>query len=350
MAGGPDRDIILVNLGTTKEPTAPAVREFLDEFLSDPYVIDLPRWIWLPILRGIILRTRPKRVAKLYASIWGSDGSPLDSGTRRMTKALAEMLGDAACVQFAYRYGRPSIPDSLFDLFRRGRDRITLVPLYPQPTGSTTVTIEALVDETLKRARREFSRALDRVEVSAPPPDCPGYIEALKSRCRETFDREGWTPHHLVISFHGIPVRYDKNEKGMYSRACRVTADALLEALDWDPARSTLTYQSTFGPERWLIPATDKTLEELPGRGTESVAVVCPGFLTDGLETLEEIGEQGRETFLEAGGKRYCLVPAVEEHPAMIRSLAHAAGFHRSESSARRSSANSSAGTPSSGS
>jgi ferrochelatase len=317
-------DVILVNLGTPREPTPEAVRDFLEEFLSDPRVVDFPRWLWQPILRGIVLKKRPSRVAGLYESIWTPEGSPLEVGTRKMATALAHELGEGTRVRHAYRYGEPSLPRLVEESMRDGR-RPVVIHVFPQRTGATSGTIEVLAYETAARMAGRGRREKARLRVGAPPPDCPDYVEALADRCQETFERMGGSPDHLLLSFHGIPVRFDRDENGAYSRACRATAEALLDRLSWQPERATLAYQSRFGPERWLGPATDRVLEELPGRGVRSVAVSCPGFLTDGLETLEEIGVQGRETFLGAGGEGYALVPAVEDHPAMIRSLARQA-------------------------
>jgi len=172
----------------------------------------------------------------------------------------------------------------------------------------------------VKKGRPRVSGTDPRIVI--PASDDPFYVEALAARCEETFTRNAFRPEHLVVSFHGIPVRFDRGERGGYSASCRATTRALLERLGWDPARATLSFQSRFGPEPWLKPATDQTLATLPARGVKSVAVICPGFLTEGLETLEEIGVRGRESFLEAGGEACALVGAVEDHPAMIRCLA----------------------------
>jgi ferrochelatase len=292
--------VVLVNLGTAEAPEPEAVRRFLAEFLSDPMVVDYPRWLWKPILARI-LRSRPERVAEQYRSIW-EDGSPLDRGTRRIARALAASLGEGVEVSFAYRYGEPSLAGVLG---KAGGGRL-VVPLFPQRTGSTTGTIEALVG--------------DRAAVRPIPPDDPGYVEAQAELCERAFEKR--PPEHLVVSFHGIPLRYDRAEGGIYRRECEATYRALLERLGWSEARATLSYQSRFGPEPWIGPRTARTLARLGRGGVRGVAVLTPGFLTEGLETAEEIGIRGRKTFLEGGGERFVRVPCVEDHPAFVASLA----------------------------
>lgn len=314
----PERNVILANLGTTRAPTPDAVRRFLDEFLSDPYVVDWPRWIWLPILRGIVLRRRPAQVARLFESIWTPEGSPLDAGTRRIAAALGAALGAGCRVCHAYRYGEPSLAAAVREARRDAAAETVVIPLFPQRTGATTGTMEALVREAAGAAPRTGPP----IRVSIPPADSPGYAAALADRCREAFARMGGPPDHLLVSFHGIPVRFDRAEGGGYTRDCEATMSALLSALGWDRSRATLAFQSRFGPEAWLLPSTAGELEALPGRGAARVAVVCPGFVTEGLETLEEIGKRGEESFRHAGGERLELVAAVEDHPDFVRALA----------------------------
>jgi ferrochelatase len=304
---------IFVQLGTPTAPTAEAVRRFLDEFLSDPMVVERPRWLWLPILKGIVLRKRPARVAELYRSIWTEQGSPLQVGTRAITEAVAAAAADER-VSFASRYGPPSLREAV-TVATAECERVVVVPLYAQRTASSTGTVE----EQVLALARELG-ALERVALALPAPDDAGMIAAVAARCREAFGDT--RPQHLVVSFHGLPVSVDEREGHVYTRDCRRTCDALLAALDWSPDDATLAHQSRFGPERWLGPATDEVLEALPGRGVRSVAVIAPGFLTDGLETLEELGQQGRESFLAAGGEAYVLVPAAGDHPDLVASLA----------------------------
>lgn len=317
--GASQRLLLLVNLGTPDEPTPEAVRKFLLEFLSDPGVIDLPRWLWQPILRNMVLRSRPQRVAELYRAIWTDGGSPLQVGTRAIADALAERAGDDFDVVWAYRYGDRSIERAFAAHVDAGTE-VAVVPLYTHHTSSTSGSV--FLEAERVAAQRGVADNVRQVELA---PDDPGFVDALVARCRETFERAGTVPEHLLLSYHGIPTRYDRREARRYSSDCQATTDALLRALDWDPGRATHCYQSKFGPEPWLTPTTADVIEELPGRGIAGVGVVTPGFLTDGLETIEEIGIQGREAFEEAGGKTYVRVPATEDHPAMIEAIARSA-------------------------
>jgi len=310
--------LLLVNLGTPDAPTADSVRRFLGEFLSDPDVIDFPKWFWQPILHGIILRTRPAKVAEAYESIWTPEGSPLRVSTERIVSRLRADATDRFTVSAAYRYGEPSIDSEKERLHREGVTRVVVVPLFPQRTSSTTGTAFRRAFEVAGRMGK--GAVIERV---IPATD-PGYIQAQADRFFEAIAGQP-TPDHVVISYHGIPARYDRNERRSYSSDCSHTTTALLEAIRWPAERSTLTFQSKFGPERWLSPATDVVLERLPSRGVKSVAVITPGFVTDGLETIEEIGDRGRESFSEAGGEHFIRVPAVDDHPAFLQSLARLA-------------------------
>lgn len=312
--------LLLVNLGTPDAPTPESVRRFLDEFLSDPDVIDFPKWFWQPILQGIILRTRPKKVAHAYESIWTPEGSPLRASTERIVAQLRAESNGEFTVSAAYRYGEPSIASEKARLQAEGVEKIVVVPLFPQRTSSTTGTAFRRAFESAVALQLDVP-VIDRV---IPATD-PGYIQAQADRYFEAIANEPAPPDHIVISYHGIPERYDRNERRAYSSDCCHTTTALLEAIQWPVAKATLTFQSKFGPEKWLTPATDAVLEALPARGIKSVAVITPGFVTDGLETIEEIGDRGRESFLEAGGERFIRVAAVDTHPAFIRSLAQLA-------------------------
>jgi ferrochelatase len=316
----PRPHLLLVNLGTPDAPTPESVRRFLDEFLSDPDVIDFPKWFWQPILQGIILRTRPKKVAHAYESIWTPDGSPLRASTERIVARLRAEYHDCFTVSAAYRYGEPSIATEKARLKHAGVERIVVVPLFPQRTSSTTGTAFRRAFESALEPQLEVP-VIDRV---IPATD-PGYIQAQAERFFEAIADEPEPPQHVVISYHGIPERYDRNERRSYSSDCCHTTTALLEAMRWPVEKSTLAFQSKFGPEKWLTPATDGVLESLPQRGITRIAVITPGFVTDGLETIEEIGDRGRESFMEAGGERFVRVPAVDTHPAFIRSLAQLA-------------------------
>lgn len=318
---------LLVNLGTPARPRAGDVRVFLAEFLSDPQVIDFPRWLWQPILRGMVLRRRPARVAELYESIWytkpcaglcpGNGCSPLECGTRRIAAALGRVLPPEHRVDWCYRYGERSIASRLERAVADGNSLVRVVSLFPQRTCSTTGSV---IEET-ERAASALGIS-PRVEVAEIPPDAAGYVEALAARARHTLATEDEAPEHILVSFHGIPTRYDRREGGQYVRDCERTTTGFLSALGWNPGRATLCFQSKFGPEPWLKPATAARIEQLAAEGVRRLAVVTPGFLTEGLETLEEIGQQGREAFLEAGGRSFTYLPAVEDHPAFVHALA----------------------------
>jgi ferrochelatase len=312
----PPELVLIANLGTPRAATAEDVREFLREFLSDPYVVDYPAFLWQPLLNRIILRKRPARVAEMYRSIVGSGGGmPLALGTEAIARALAEALGPRFDVQTSYRYGGPSVAERLTAALRAGRS-VTVVPLFPQRTSSSSETIVDTVAHVARSTNPEATAHITRI-----PADDPGYIEALADRVRAAGDFQ-----HLLISFHGIPRRYDRREGGRYRADCEATARALAATLRLGPGDATLCYQSRFGPEPWLGPATFDTLTALAQRGVRDVGVVTPGFLTEGLETLEEIGIRGRETFVAAGGRGFSRVAAVCDHPAFIASLARLIG------------------------
>lgn len=305
--------LVLVNLGTPTAPTPEAVREFLDEFLSDPAVVDYPGWFWQPFLRRMILPTRPIAVAHAYQAIWTPAGSPLRVATDRIAAAVRGAAPDLA-VHTAYRYGEPSLDSVLGRVATQEPGRVIVVPLFPQRTDPTTGT-------ALARAREAAARAGigERLVARVMAADDAGYVEAMADRWAQATALA--TPEHLVVSFHGIPRRFDWKEGGVYVRDCEATTRALLSAIGWPAERTTLAYQSKFGPEPWLTPATATVLEQLPARGVKSVAVITPGFVTEGLETLEEIGMRGAESFRQHGGERFVHVGAVEDHPAFVRSL-----------------------------
>lgn len=305
---------LLVNLGTPAEPTAAGVRAFLREFLSDPEVVDWPRWIWQPVLRGIVLRSRPARVAELYRSIWSPQGSPLAAQTAELARAVAEQLGEDCELRWCYRYGTPSIAAELERELPR-RERVLVLPLFPQRTGSSSGTIVALATAAAARIGRAHA-----LRMCALEPADADYVEALAARAREAIASA--QAEHLLVSFHGIPARYDRREGGVYRADCERSFAALLARLGWPRERATLAFQSRFGPERWLEPAAAACFEQLPRAGVRRLAVSAPGFLTDGLETLEELGVRGRESFLHAGGASFALAAAPAQQPALARALA----------------------------
>ena len=313
--------LLLVNLGTPEAATPVAVRAFLAEFLADPAVVDLPRLLWLPILHGMVLRRRPQRVAHQYAAIWTAAGSPLRVATERITADAGTRAAGRCHVSCAYRYGEPSIATAIRQIARESTGPIVVVPLFPQRTDATTGTV-------FRRAREAAAESgvASRLVERTIPADDPGYIRALADRWRDALAAAAHRPDHLVVSFHGLPARYDRREGNGYTRDCEATTAALLRAIDWPCERTIHAYQSKFGPERWLTPATADVLARLPGQGVRHVAVIAPGFVTEGLETLEELGIRGRDAFIAAGGESLMYVGAVEHHPAFLEALLGLAG------------------------
>ena len=296
--------VLLVNLGTPAAPTPPAVRRYLAEFLSDPRVVELPRWLWLPILHGIVLRTRPARSAQKYAAIWTPDGSPLAVHTARQARLLAAASG--LQVEHAMRYGEPAVAGALARLRAAGAARVVVLPLYPQYARSTTESVRDVLGSGVTLIEEFHAH--------------PAYIAALAASVRRRWDARG-RGELLVMSFHGIPKR--SVERGdPYASQCRETARLLAAALALRPEQWRLTFQSRFGAAEWLQPYTQPTLEELARGGLKRVDVVCPGFVSDCLETLEEIGIEVRRAFLAAGGEEFDAFPCLNEQPEWIAALA----------------------------
>ena len=271
-----------------------AVRAYLAEFLSDPRVVELPRWLWLPLLHGLVLRRRPAQSAAKYAQVWMPEGSPLAVHTARQAKLLGEALG--LPVEYAMRYGEPSVGAAL----RRLSGRVRVIPLYPQYARSTTESVRDIV-----------GRDVDFVEQFH---DHPAYIDALAGLVKDR-------PEVLVMSFHGLPQRaVDRGDP--YRDQCLRTAQLLARALGLAPSKYRVTFQSRFGPARWLQPYTSAVLAELGAARVGRVDVICPGFVADCLETLEEIAIEGKRTFVEAGGGEYRALPCLNESPSWIAALA----------------------------
>lgn len=310
--------VLLVQLGTPDAPTAAALRRYLREFLADPRVVEIPRLVWNPILHGLVLPFRPSRSARKYAAIWTGEGSPLLLHTRRQASLLRGLLGERGYdveVAWAMRYGTPSIASVLRELRERGLDRLLVVPLYPQYAASTTATAVDAVARELARWR-----AQPGLRIVRDFHDDEGYVDALAQRVRASWEREG-RGERLVMSFHGVPRRVV--ELGdPYERQCRVTGERLARRLGLADGEWMLTFQSRFGPAEWLRPYTAPTLVELARGGLRSVDVVCPGFVADCLETLEEISIEVRRSFLEAGGRTFRHIPALNDSPAFIAALA----------------------------
>ncbi|MFN4148335.1 MAG: ferrochelatase [Rhodocyclaceae bacterium] len=311
--------ILLINLGTPDAPDTPAVKRYLAEFLGDPRVVELPRWLWLPILHGIILNTRPARSAAKYATIWTPEGSPLKVHTERQAKLLKGLLGERGyrnlAIDWAMRYGNPAIPAVLDRFVALGVEEILILPLYPQWSGSTTGSSEDAVAAWLERqATPPVIRWIEDY------PTDPGYIGALAASVREHWAVHG-RGEKLVMSFHGIPQRsVDRGDP--YAGQCQATAGALAAALGLSGEQWLATFQSRFGAAKWLQPYTQPTLEALARGGLKSVDVICPGFPADCLETLEEIATECRAAFLHAGGQEFRYIPCLNERPDWIAALA----------------------------
>lgn len=300
----PQVGVMLVNLGTPDAPTPPAVRRYLKQFLSDRRVVELPPLLWQPILRGIILNTRPQKSAKAYAEVWTEDGSPLAAITKRQTLALQALFGDAAMVRYAMRYGQPSIATTLDDLIAAACQRILIVPLYPQYCGATTATVMDAVYAHLATLR--WQPALR----SLPPyHDHPAYIAALKASVEAGLAGLDFAPDVLLASFHGMPER-TLMLGDPYHCQCIKTARLLSEAMG---RPIELSFQSRFGKAKWLDPATDATIERLAADGTKRLAIFAPGFSADCLETLEELAMQGRDSFIAHGGQKFAYLPCLND-------------------------------------
>jgi ferrochelatase len=299
----PKVGVLLINLGTPDAPEARAVRRYLAEFLSDRRVVEIHPIVWKPILHGLILRTRPRRSAEAYRQVWTNEGSPLAVIAESQTHALRERLGDRVHVDYAMRYGSPGIAGAVERMVRMGCTRILAAPLYPQYCAATTATANDAVFATLAAMR-----AQPALRTLPPYFDDPIYIEALRANLQRQLDSLGFKPERLLLSFHGMPQR--TLELGdPYHCHCRKTARLLSEALGREV---DVAFQSRFGKAKWLEPATDEVLAGY-GRNGITVAVAAPGFSADCLETLEELGIRGRETFVTAGGKQFALLDCLND-------------------------------------
>ena len=314
----PKIGVLLINLGTPEAPTAAALRPYLKQFLSDPRVIEIPRWLWWPILNLFILNTRPKQSAKKYAKIWTKEGSPLLAHTQLQTKMLQGYLGERTrtplVVDFAMRYGTPSVVSAVDKLKAQGCDRILAIPLYPQYAASSTASALDAVFAALAK-----SRNMPALRSVKHYHDHPAYIAALAQSVNDYWVQNG-RPDKLVMSFHGVP-RFSLDKGDPYHCECQKTGRLLAEQLGLKPEQFMLTFQSRFGRAEWLKPYTQATLEELGKNSTQRVDVICPGFVADCLETLEEIAMECRAAFLNSGGKTFNYIPCLNERPDWIRAL-----------------------------
>lgn len=317
--GTPEKTVILlVNLGTPDAPTPPAVRAYLKEFLGDPRVVEMPRILWWPILNGIILNTRPKKSAAKYASIWLKEGSPLRVYTEKQAVLLQGYLGQHTraplIVDYAMRYGNPSIPAVLGKLREQGCQRILVVPMYPQYSASTTATVCDIVFDELKKMRN-----MPAIRTIRHFHDHPGYIKALAGNINDYWMKHG-RPVKLLMSFHGLP-RYTLGKGDPYHCECHKTGRLLAQELGLKPEQYAVTFQSRFGRQEWLKPYTAATLKELGQQKLKRLDVVCPGFVADCLETLEEIAMEGRQEFQHAGGGEYHYIPCLNDRNDWLHAL-----------------------------
>jgi ferrochelatase len=306
--------VLLINLGTPDAPEVRAVRRYLAEFLSDPRVIEIPMFAWKPILHGIVLRTRPKTSAQAYDQIWTNEGSPLRAIAHRQAQALRARLPDTS-IHYAMRYGNPGIAAAIENMASEGCTRILAGPLYPQYSAATTASANDAVFGALARMRWQPA-----LRTLPPYYDDPLYIDALVVNLERQLEKLDFEPERLLLSFHGMPVRtFELGDP--YHWQCQETARLLADALGRDV---DVAFQSKFGRAKWLEPATAATLAAYPKTGVKRIAIAAPGFSADCIETMEELGIRGRETFQRAGGERFALLDCLNDSPegmAMLEQL-----------------------------
>jgi ferrochelatase len=304
--------VLLVNLGTPDAPTAPAVRRYLAEFLSDPRVVEIPAIVWKPILHGVILRTRPAKSAHAYRQVWTDEGSPLAAITRAQAVRLQDLLGTRARVDWAMRYGNPSIPSRLQAMKDAGCDRILIAPLYPHYSGATTASVMDKLGDALATMR-----AQPAIRTLPPYFDDPAYIGALESDLLRQIEALDFVPEVLLLSYHGMPQR-TADLGDPYYRHCLETSRLLTGRLAQrrPELRIETSFQSRFGRAKWLEPSTEDVLAREAKAGTRRMAVAAPGFSADCVETLEELAIRGAEVFAEAGGERLAVLACLNDGAA----------------------------------
>lgn len=315
--GSPSRlGVLLVNLGTPDSTEVPDVRRYLKQFLSDPRVVEVPRALWWLILNGVILRLRPKKTAEAYKSVWTDEGSPLMTISKNQTKALEQKLANVsgARVVLGMRYGNPSVASAIAELREAKVRRLVVLPMYPQYSGSTVASVFDEVTRELSKLRW-----LPEVRFINQYFGEDSYITALAESVKAHQSQHG-KPQKLVMSYHGIPERY-RNSGDPYFCQCQATSRLLATKLNLDAEDFMVVFQSRFGREPWLQPYCDKTLEKLPEQGIKNIQVICPGFSADCLETIEEIDEENREIFEEAGGEQFSYIPALNDQAIHIEAL-----------------------------
>jgi ferrochelatase len=319
--------VLVAQLGTPDAPTPQAVRPYLKQFLSDMRVVDYSPFVWQPILRGIILTVRPRRSAKLYARVWTDEGSPLLVYSQRQADGLQARLGDSYRVILGMRYGNPSIIDAFRTLEEENIERIVVLPLYPQFSSTTTLSI---YDDVYRAAagRRcplfhERKRNAPTLRFIEPYYDDPRYIDAMKQLLHSKLEALPHTPDKFLLTFHGIPKRY-VSTGDPYPQQCEVTARLLADAMGWRDEQWGISFQSQFGPEDWLEPSTEDVLTAFHAQGVERPFLFAPGFVTDCLETLDELGNEGREQFEEGGGhgESFYVAPCLNDFPAWMDVMA----------------------------
>lgn len=317
--------VLLANLGTPKAPTARALRPYLRQFLSDPRVIEKPKWQWYPILYSFILTLRPAKSAKLYKEIWTEEGSPLLIISQKQQQALQEELskryGNEIVVSLGMTYGEPSIESAIEELKKRHIRKLLVLPLYPQYSGTSTASVLDTVFRELSRWRW-----IPELRTVSSYHDFPGYISCLAASVHRAWD-SGNKPEKLVMSYHGIPKRYFFGGDP-YHCQCQKTSRLLAEELGLNKEDYIVSFQSLFGSEAWLTPGTEEVMIELAKEGVKSVDVIAPGFSADCLETIQEVDLELREVFEEHGGKHYRYIPALNDQPDFMATIADMLDIH----------------------
>ena len=317
--------VLIAQIGTPAAPTPAALRPYLKQFLSDPRVVDLPRWKWLPLLYLFVLTLRPARSARLYRRIWTANGSPLLIHSRAQEEGLQTRLGDRFRVVLGMRYGEPSIDSAMISLLQAGVDRVLVFPMFPQFSASTTGSIYDAVTRAAMGRRGfwffERRRVMPTLRFVPPYFGHPAYVGALNTSLREQLAGLGAKPDRVLLTFHGIPNRYVL-EGDPYREQCETTARLLAQALGLGEGEWVIGFQSRFGKEAWLQPYTEDILSALGKEGVGLLLASCPGFTVDCLETLDEIGNEGAQLFADAGGKQLHLSPCLNDHPAWLDAMA----------------------------
>ncbi|NOI83178.1 ferrochelatase [Vibrio tubiashii] len=312
MQNNKKQGVLLVNLGTPDEATAPAVKRFLSQFLHDKRVVDMTRWLWCPILHGVILPIRAPKVAKLYQTVWMEDGSPLLVYSKKQAEKLRKQV--SMPVELGMTYGNPSLKVGVESLLDQGVEEIIVLPLYPQYSGTTS----AAVSDGLTKAFKQIP-VMPSFQFIRDYHEHPLYIKALAESVKRSWQENG-QGDYLLCSYHGIPKRFADNGD-IYPQHCERTTALLGEELGLSPDKIGMTYQSRFGREEWLQPYTDKTLETLPAKGIKNLDIMAPAFSADCLETLEEISEQCCELFMEHGGEKFTYVPCLNDDELHIQMM-----------------------------